>query len=64
MACAQLTDMLYGEPVDREGAMNETTQARSARIEARAADFLQKKRFWQWGENDQAGFDAWLNEDA
>jgi transmembrane sensor len=44
--------------------MNDVAQIRSAEIEARAADFLQKKRFWQWSESDQAEFDAWLNEDV
>lgn len=31
-------------------------------LEARAADFLQRKRFWDWGEQDQAELDAWLAE--
>jgi len=31
-------------------------------IEARAADFLQARRFWDWGAEDDARLDAWLNE--
>jgi transmembrane sensor len=31
-------------------------------IEARAAVFLQRRRYWNWGEADQAELDAWLAE--
>jgi len=44
--------------------MSDASQTRSAEIEAIAANFLQKKRFWPWDESDQAAFEAWLNEDV
>jgi transmembrane sensor len=44
--------------------MSDETRSRCAAIEARAADFLQKKRFWPWDEADRAALDAWLNEDV
>lgn len=45
--------------------MSEATEPRATTaIEARAADFLQKKRFWLWSQNDQAEFEAWLNQDV
>ena len=31
-------------------------------IEARAADFLQRRRFWDWSADDQAALDVWLKE--
>ena len=32
------------------------------KIERRAADFFQRRRFWRWSEADQAEFSAWLAE--
>jgi transmembrane sensor len=31
-------------------------------IEARAADFLQRRRFWDWDAGDDAALEAWLGE--
>ncbi len=31
-------------------------------IEGRAVDFLQRKRFWNWDENDQSELEAWLQQ--
>jgi transmembrane sensor len=36
----------------------------SAEIDAKAADFLQRKRFWSWNETDQAALETWLNENV
>jgi transmembrane sensor len=33
-------------------------------IEARAADFLQRRRFWSWTEQDQAELDFWLDQSS
>ena len=35
---------------------------RAAEIEARAADWLQRKSFWNWSAENQAALDAWLSE--
>jgi transmembrane sensor len=35
-------------------------QASAAEIEERAADFLQRRRFWKWHEKDQLELDDWL----
>jgi transmembrane sensor len=31
-------------------------------ISQRAADYFQRRRFWEWSDADQAEFDAWLGE--
>jgi transmembrane sensor len=31
-------------------------------IDARAAEWLQRRQFWNWSDQDQAGIDAWLAE--
>ncbi len=31
-------------------------------VNARAADWLQRREFWTWSETDQAALDAWLDE--
>jgi transmembrane sensor len=42
---------------------NPTTQSSAPdAIETRAADFLQRRRFWNWSEADQQLLDAWLAE--
>jgi transmembrane sensor len=33
-----------------------------ADVEARAADFLQRRRFWDWGAAEDAELEFWLNE--
>jgi transmembrane sensor len=38
--------------------------AASGDIETKAADFLQRRRFWPWSEEDQAALDGWLNENV
>lgn len=35
---------------------------RAAEIEARAADWLQRRSFWNWSAEDQAALDSWLSE--
>ena len=31
-------------------------------IDAAAADWLQRRHFWDWSEDDQAAFDAWISQ--
>ena len=34
----------------------------SGAVEARAANWLQRRQFWDWSEKDQADLDRWLAE--
>jgi len=44
-----------------EARENEARALNSA-VEIRAAELLQRRRFWNWGETDQAELDCWLDE--
>ena len=40
--------------------MSDAQQSDAMSIEAAAADWLQRRHFWDWSEDDQAKLDAWL----
>ena len=57
-----LTDMLYGDAMrgSHEQPGKQFAKHRNADIEARAADFLQRRNFSDWSADDQAALDAGL----
>lgn len=44
------------------GALDKNSASVAADISAQAADWLQRRDFWAWSDDDQAALDAWLEE--
>jgi transmembrane sensor len=42
-------------------ARDDEAMLAATEIDMRAADWLQRRRFWNWSEDDQAALDAWLS---